>query len=573
MFRDRLRQVLTLLGISAADFARFLHCDKSHVSRMLSGARVPQNGGAGAQRLVNGIYLCADEKGLVEPLCALVSCESRDSAAAIRAQVTAWLYAGEVPAARKITASSGRIPFRQFGEKLGAVMDLAELSNIRLGRSLNVDPSYISRFRSGFRSPKSNPQMMREICRLLLNRIADQQKAPALARLLGVPGGKLGSREAAYNLLYEWLFETDSSTQTPLVERLIDRIGSFSAGTAKLPLSFAEAADRESLADTASTYYGTAGLQRAVIRFLGHVILRKEKELLLYSDQKMDWMVADPRFRAKWTTLMMLCVRGGTRIRIIHNVNRDLDEMIQAIESWLPLYPLGMIQSYYNKAPGSSAFSTTLFLCPGYACISGTNLTGTEDGQGMYRYDTEPAQLSAHVAFYQEFLARLATMPEETLRSALERTQADQETKERLLRMRKERFQVLERDAEAGFLHEYIPLPSDEALFAEAVPMDITELSLTYTPEEYAAHIRRIMELTEAHADYRFFILPEVPFDHIKLLISADAVAAERLKAPHITILFEHPDLCRAFVAYAERIKERYRQDRLTTQKQLERFL
>ena len=55
MFSERLNKILTLLDVTSGDFARFAGCDKSYISRMKSGARVPKNGGAGAWRIVDGI--------------------------------------------------------------------------------------------------------------------------------------------------------------------------------------------------------------------------------------------------------------------------------------------------------------------------------------------------------------------------------------------------------------------------------------------------------------------------------------------------------------------------------------
>lgn len=48
MFSERLNRILTLLDVTSGDFARFTGCDKSYISRMTSGARVPKKGGAGA---------------------------------------------------------------------------------------------------------------------------------------------------------------------------------------------------------------------------------------------------------------------------------------------------------------------------------------------------------------------------------------------------------------------------------------------------------------------------------------------------------------------------------------------
>lgn len=605
MFSEKVNQVFDLLEVTSADFARIAECDKSHISRMANGARVPKNGGAGARRLVNGIYLCADERGKTDGLCALIGCKNKSTADGIKTHLMGWLYDGEEVTPEKAVQTKEKTPYRAFGERLSALMELTGLSNIRLGRALSLDPSYISRFRSGFRSPKANPKIMKDICFLLIERAEDQDKISSLSKLIGTSTEELSDREKSFDLLYEWLYNTERTDSTPFVEGLIDQIGSFSADIKKPPLTFEEAADKDILSEDASTYYGIEGLRRAVIRFLGNVIMRRERELFLYSDQNMDWMVSDPVFRAKWASLMALCVSGGTRIHIIHNVNRDLSEMSDAIKSWLPLYPSGMIKSYYCKTRPGNRFSTTLFLCPGYACIFGSNAIGTESENGMYRFDTDPIQLEAHEAAYNELIYHsgelagghqtesvgrlgesdvtessvlchtlsLATMPEKTLLSALSRAGADEETKKRVSNIQKEYLTVLRRNVKSGFLHEYVPLPSDEELFGGAVPMDIPGITLTYTPQEYAEHIRNIIAFSDKYANYRFYAIPEVAFEDVKILVSDRAVAVARLKAPYSTILFEHPDLCRAFAAYVEHIREQYRQDKLTTKHTLERYL
>ena len=605
MFCDRVKILTTKLGIGSANIARYANCDQSHISRMLSGARVPKSGGIAAWTLVNGLYLCVDDNGKTDLLCDLISCSDRGSAEIVKTQIMSWLYEREKSAIKSTVPPQEKKPYRAFGEKLGAVMELTGLSNIRLGKTLNIDPSYISRFRNGFRSPKSNSKMMADICLSLLERVYDQGKQPALAKLIGVLADELNDREKAFDSLYLWFFNSDNKDSTPFVQIIIDQIGSFPSDLKRPLLSFEEAADTTSLKDSSQIYYGTDGLRRAVLRFLGNVIERGEKELFLYSDQNMDWMVSDPLFLAKWTSLMVRCVSDEIKINIIHNINRDLSEMADAIKSWIPLYPSGMIRSYYHKTPNRSKFSTTLFLCPGYACISGCNAAGSENSSGMYRYDTEKQVLKAHEATYRELLAgsgelihtyktanaeffdgtdnfglsvlgntlSLATMPEKTLISVLERIAVDENAKARILEERKHFFSVFRHKAESGFMHEYIPIPNDEELFNKQIPIDIPGVAATYTPTEYTEHIQNVISLSDAYPNYRFFVIPEVPFENIKLLITDRFAAAVRLKPPYLTIRFEHPDLCRAFVTYAEHIREQYQQDRISTKRLLERFL
>ena len=115
-------------------------------------------------------------------------------------------------------------------------------------------------------------------------------------------------------------------------------------------------------------------------------------------------MTTDPSFRKRWAVLMGACVKSGTRIRIIHNIRRDLDEMSEAIINWMPLYMSGMIESYYCTRPEKSRFSHTLFLDPGRYCIAASHVAGTESG-GIYHFYTEEEELSSCRAQFDALLS------------------------------------------------------------------------------------------------------------------------------------------------------------------------
>ena len=602
MFSERLNKILTLLDVTSGDFARFAGCDKSYISRMTSGARIPKNGGAGAWRIVDGIYASADEKGKIAGLCVLVSCKDLNSADAIKAQIMAWLYGGEEVTDKKSKPPKDIVPYRVFGEKLNAVMELAEISNIRLGNLVNIDTSYISRFRNGLRSPKSNPRTMDAICTALLRRLGEQNRIKQLAALMKADPDALTDEEEAFSLFHDWLYDTEKTDSSSVIEKLLENIDTFSLD-AKTPLpSFEEVAATVKCEDT--VYFGSAGLQNAVIRFLASVISGGGKELYLYSDQNMNWLT-DPAFRIKWAALMLGCVQKGIKIHVIHNVDRDVSEMIEAIISWLPLYMSGMIRSYYCKKQKNSRFSNTIFLCPGVACIKGSNVIGTEDQNGEYRYDTDPEILEIHQAAFRGLLddakqlvriygnlesegvihrgnsgmtvlgtaLSFATMPKETLVSILERCGADETVKNRAFSVWESRKRLLNVTLNESFVHECIPVADEESLFGNKVLTDIPSLNVAYTPKEYAEHIRNIIALSDESPKYRFCALPDAPFANTQIVLSDDLVTVSRLNAPQVTFLISHPAMYEAFMAYADSITARYKQDKLSTKRLLERYL
>jgi hypothetical protein len=96
--------------------------------------------------------------------------------------------------------------------------------------------------------------------------------------------------------------------------------------------------------------------------------------LLLFSDEATDWMTADQTFASKWASLMVQLLSKGNRIKIIHTVSRDLDEMLNAIRQWMPLYMTGLIEPYFYPKKRDGIFKRTVQSISGYMQIAYANL-------------------------------------------------------------------------------------------------------------------------------------------------------------------------------------------------------
>lgn len=97
-----------------------------------------------------------------------------------------------------------------------------------------------------------------------------------------------------------------------------------------------------------------------MLRFLSDAA-RLGGELWLYSDEPMGWLTDDPQFKANWAFLMLSCLKARVKIRILHNINRGVEEMVAAIRSWLPLYMSGLIEPYACRKPKDPRFFRTMF--------------------------------------------------------------------------------------------------------------------------------------------------------------------------------------------------------------------
>ena len=173
MFTERINAVMSGLRISVSDLSHYLGCDRSNVSRIVKGKRVPKPYGKAAWKLVSAVYHIAEHSGRTSFLRMITRESAAMTAEEIMQVLMSWLF--EEESAGRASAGEGNavVPFQSFGQRLDTVMRISQTSNIQLGRYLYTDPSYISRFRNGFRYPKSNPKIKNKMCCFLMERIIE----------------------------------------------------------------------------------------------------------------------------------------------------------------------------------------------------------------------------------------------------------------------------------------------------------------------------------------------------------------------------------------------------------------
>lgn len=589
-FADKLHQLIEELEANNGTIARFAGFDRSQLSRLRTGKLVPRRESSTTAKLVNGIYLYADNRNELDRLCAFTGISPEASGDAFREGILNWLYEG-IEETQKAAAEKrpvgrprkDRAGLRYFGERLNAAMRLAELSNVRLSQLIHLDQSLISRYRSGVRTPEDNAANAERLCEILFSRIERTGCMQELAALMRQPVNEIDPTDFS-----AWLFHRGDLPGRDILaaEKLLSSFNDF-PGTAGSPLpSVKPEAPAEIRGSAATAYYGADGLREAVLRFLGDAVAGNAAELRLYSDENQDWLTADPSFLMKWAALMSACVKNGTHIQIIHNIDRDLAEMSQAITNWLPLYMSGRITSYYSKKQKEHRYCHTMFLWPGHACIESFHAAGTEES--IYRYDTEKRELQICEAGFAALmgsslplLAALAPDPVvntdvTVIQNTLSIATMPQELVEafhqpRLTALWQKGHAVLLKRLENHTISECLPLAAEEALRAgtvsvEAVP-DMAPLS--YTPQQYALHIQNLVKLSGTYPSYRLYPLPETPFPNIRLLVSETAAQIFHAAAPSFSFGFTHPLMCRAFQGYADSLMHQYRMDRHSLRRML----
>ena len=598
MFTERINTLLDMTGATLADIAAKAGFDRTNISKIKNGRRIPGPDSTTSLKLIEGIYLCFDNKNELKRLCDFIGADDKASAAEIKDRIRAWLYAdhkeGNDRDSAETAAKKNKRPGQRaqtFGERLNTSMELAELSNARLSRLTHTDPSLISRYRNGVRTPVSNPALAGQISGIIYDYILKRGKENELSEVMGIPVSELEDED-----FFLWLYDQGESQGDGIssAESLLGIFDSFTASSfASSSLPSVENIVLEPDNAAEAMYYGMDGLRAAVLRFLSGAVREKAAHMYLYSDEDQSWLTKDPAFTAKWAALMLSCVRNGTQIHIIHNVDRDLQEMNDAIKSWLPLYMSGQIEAFFCKKIRNSRFSHTFFLIPERSCIRAFGVSSSPADR-VYHYYTEERTLNICKAEYTALLSSSAPLIKPLPAAAypevsdviivqnslsiatMSRELAKSFDSPELLKIWEKAHSALLGKLERNLVCECIPLATKESLHAGAVSTSQAltgALEFTYSPEQYSMHIRCITDLLDKYSNYRFYPVPEPPFQNIDLLISDDLTRITPVIRPGLAFSFEEPSMCHAFKNYAGALMDKCKTDRKSLKESLQSLI
>lgn len=606
MLIQRIKLLWNVLGCTNKEIAAVFDCSVSHISKICSGKRELREGGDAALHFAQAIITFAENTDRTQVLCKVCDLEP----ACLTAQaLSAWLFGdGRVMSASlSDTVNEDEKKKKDFSKNLNDLMELLELNNARLSRTLNVDASLISRYRNGRRMPQKNSPLTEMMCSLFVNRMQAMQFTKEVALLTHIEEELLSSEKAAQHL-QEWMLASAAGNMS--VTRTIDYLRMFMPMTQLPSDELLEKIRKVVDSKKQETYWGLDGMRDAAIRLMSEAAAEGGGEVLLYADQSLQWLLEDEATLQAWYMCCAMCISRNVRIVVIHDVNRKVDDMASAMQVWVPLFMTGTVSPYYCPLNRGSRFYHMLFLRPNRSAISSVQVQGS-DSNNFYDYITDPRKLSAlHTEFrtliahseqlirvysedslqnyYDSLLAGMrktgnsiallsapstVTMPEEVLKRILDRGQVDQSAQALILETRQCTREVLER----GRITELFSLPDMQVVREGKWRIRIGDAldsgNVFYTEEEFRAHIREIIRLIRTYPNYRCCLIGESPFKGLRMIITEDRAVVIRLHEPYMAFVVSNVFFAKAF---AKHLSDYYEQSVIPRDKlidYLERYL
>ncbi len=262
--------------------------------------------------------------------------------------------------------------------------------------------------------------------------------------------------------------------------------------------------------------------------------------------------------------LMRVMMGRGHKIKSVHNIGFDAEDVFSMIEAWLPLFLTGNAEAYYLTRPNRSLFGEFMAASESCALRFSTLCGGSVRPRAFFSNSPEEAAfireqvegLMAYskplVKFYRkEDLEKIYTEAEEcggsggdviklTRRPTLEsmpeslaervfgRAAPSCETRALLTRLYKKRRRSFLATLAHVCVTEIFPLQSCEDASAGSVRIALpweAGLQASYTPDEYAAHMSALERLSYEHANYRAVRRASMPFSSIDVIVKEGTAA------------------------------------------------
>lgn len=470
-----------------------------------------------------------------------------------------------------------------FAEKLDFLMNITKTSNSALAHAATLDASYISRLRTGKRLMPKDNHLLQGMAIFLARQFKEEYQKKALFDVL-----KLINLPSDSSLLAEeithWLRQ-DGENSTLQVGRFLSSL----SGITNRSEPVGQSSDSKLYFpdEVVSIYYGIEGKRKAAEYFLSEVaVCNSPQTLLLFSDEETSWMTESPTYARKWAELMIRVLSRGNRIKIIHTVSRDLDEMLSAINQWMPLYMSGLIEPYFYPKKRDGIFKRTLFIAPETAAVI-SNSVGNQtssaanvlcrdrdavasfteeflqylhlcrplmqiftarEREGCYAALAEFERGQADTLIKTESLS-LLTMPETLLMQILKRSGIDEHAGGSLHSVR---YQCFIENLQSNHFTELISLPDIENVKSGSIKVSMSDMlsegAVYYTPEEFISHLKNILLLLESFENYHIHLIDNSTEDRYTVYAREEiGVIIAKTSQPPVVLAINEGNMTAAF--------------------------
>ncbi len=421
----------------------------------------------------------------------------------------------------------------QFYEKLSFLLDLTSTSNRVLAQAIHVDPSLISRLRTGKRNLPQNQKYTKPMALYFARHCTTDYQHQALFEMLAVKQVSILNTEHLSDIIYYWLCgETDE------VSRFMRTFGRLNLEETYTGIEKSD----DHINTGNSVYYGNEGKRAAARAAYQHLqSLEKPGLIFIFTDENDTWISQDYEFSCTLQKWGLDLIHRGFKFCHIAPPVTLINEAFESLTRWMPLYMTGQTTVYFYPRLRDTVHRRTIVVMPQEIALTSSSIYHQRSGnvtllttdrqltqayaeefhdylslcRPMLESYTNPEKLTQ---CFTQFLSAdgiriqqvpclsAETTPAEILNDCLlKRKETEFPALSRLYMQEKEKLAQKKEDYS---LIDITCLSTAEEVRQGKVPISFSygliAEPLYYTPETYILHLQNILKLMETCSNYHF---------------------------------------------------------------------
>lgn len=486
-----------------------------------------------------------------------------------------------------------------FCEKLDYLMNTLKTTNKELGQAIHVDPSLISRWRTGKRRPAHNSSYIRSISKYFSELpMTDYQKISITASI-GLPLSSWNQIENTFaENIYNWLYKqsTNDSDSVGAVDSFLAQVNIW-----QNPNNLKQS--RISLLNNISSgkikytevFKGKKGMKNAILKLISAAIYTTNSihSIMILSDQGLDWFFdLSSDIDMEWTQLLQYSLAQYPTYLVFHTIIRNLQNILSTIENILPFYVAANINMLYCPQYFENPFQHIIICVSGVGAIVSHYIDGMDDETEYYLYlDSEQvkyyekichryiskckpliqtfnaSQIPQFYKFQQNFFLHNSpnisllhtlsstTMPKDVFYQSLQKLNINEIEHENALHMYNNKNQLFLNNLNYSKYTEIIMLPEINENSISSIPLNLSpyfcDQPLFYDNESFCKHIQNIIKLLNTYENYNVFLKHKKILDNIQIMVKEDlGVVFTKEYKPFLTFALTQPNMTIAFYNY-----------------------
>ncbi|MBR3268305.1 MAG: helix-turn-helix transcriptional regulator [Oscillospiraceae bacterium] len=571
--KDKLEQYLSLLGCTSQTLSEVSGVSPATVSRYCSGSFNPKQDSPILKKLAKGIAELSRSR---------------------HPKITAEQVLRELQECCTPQADTGSL----LAENFNILVNRLNINLTALSDFSNFNLSYLYRIRSGERKPRKTDDLRDSICRYIARYHNSETEKTILSRLTG---REITDDRALYDAVRDWLYADHSGEMhSDTAEHFLTHLDNFDLREYIRAFSFgaAEIQKQSPVMPAAQRYYGLERFKEAELDFIASVLLSETAQSVrMCSDMPMRDMAADPDFGKKWMTGLVLLMKKGIRLEVIHDLDRPFEEMMYGLAGWIPLYMTGQVSPFYFKSVRNGLYRHLLYSAE-HSALRAECLTGFHE-DGCYELETAPQEVaycrkrakelfrkaSPLMEIYREDSAaafrkledresehtgqrrRILTVPpiytlsDELLQRILNRCGVPEVSQLQIRQYVSRQRLNTEKILQHSSITDELPELKKEEFEAYPQSLSLSGMfypdELQYTFEEYQAHLRLTQEYAKKHEGYTLLRSTRAAFRNIQIrILLGGYVIIAKNKYPMIQFVIRHRSLCDAIEHFEVRLPD-----------------